>query len=187
MDAKSPVVVVSSAQPEEQQESQHQRTDSHRAGVPLMPTACTVRIPPIEVYVLTSLPRVANGTAAATHRQKSAVSYGQKHLHSCTSQSSLSLYTSASYFVKNMENPSGLSCCCCSVTQLCPTLATPWTVAHQAPLSMGFSRQEILEWVAISFFKGSARPKDRTVSPVLAGSLFTADTPGSQTGQLKAL
>ena len=28
------------------------------------------------------------------------------------------------------------------VTQSCPTLATPWTVAHQAPLSMGFSRQE---------------------------------------------
>ena len=24
----------------------------------------------------------------------------------------------------------------------CPTLATPWTVACQAPLSMGFSRQE---------------------------------------------
>ena len=24
----------------------------------------------------------------------------------------------------------------------CPTLATPWTVAHQAPLSMGFSRQD---------------------------------------------
>ena len=29
-----------------------------------------------------------------------------------------------------------------SVTQSCPALATPWTVAHQAPLSMGFSRQE---------------------------------------------
>ena len=28
-----------------------------------------------------------------------------------------------------------------SVAQSCPTLATPWTVAHQAPLSMGFSRQ----------------------------------------------
>ena len=28
------------------------------------------------------------------------------------------------------------------VTQSCPTLATPWTVACQAPLSMGFSRQE---------------------------------------------
>ena len=29
-----------------------------------------------------------------------------------------------------------------SVDKLCPTLAAPWTVAHQAPLSMGFSRQE---------------------------------------------
>ena len=26
--------------------------------------------------------------------------------------------------------------------QSCPTLATPWTVTHQAPLSMGFFRQE---------------------------------------------
>ena len=25
------------------------------------------------------------------------------------------------------------------VAQSCPTLATPWTSAHQAPLSMGFS------------------------------------------------
>ena len=28
------------------------------------------------------------------------------------------------------------------VTKSCPTLVTPWTVARQAPLSMGFSRQE---------------------------------------------
>ena len=28
------------------------------------------------------------------------------------------------------------------VAQSCPTLATPWTSAYQAPLSMGFSRQE---------------------------------------------
>ena len=28
------------------------------------------------------------------------------------------------------------------VTKLCPTLATPWIIACQAPLSMGFSRQE---------------------------------------------
>ena len=26
--------------------------------------------------------------------------------------------------------------------KLCPTLMTPWTVAHRGPLSMGFSRQE---------------------------------------------
>ena len=28
------------------------------------------------------------------------------------------------------------------VAQSCPTLATPWTAAHQAPPSVGFSRQE---------------------------------------------
>ena len=30
---------------------------------------------------------------------------------------------------------------------------TPWTVACQAPLSMGFLQARILEWVAISFSK----------------------------------
>ena len=42
------------------------------------------------------------------------------------------------------------SCGCYLVIQLCLTLATPWTVAHQAPLSMGLPRQGILEWVAVS-------------------------------------
>ena len=35
--------------------------------------------------------------------------------------------------------------------------ATLWTLAHQAILSMGFLlMQEILEWVAISFSRGSS-------------------------------
>ena len=34
------------------------------------------------------------------------------------------------------------------VAQSCPTLATSWTAAHQAPQSMGFS---VLEWSAIAF------------------------------------
>ena len=33
-------------------------------------------------------------------------------------------------------------CCCCLVAKSCPTLLIPWTVAHQAPLSIGFPRQE---------------------------------------------
>ena len=33
-------------------------------------------------------------------------------------------------------------CVCANLLQPCPLFATPWTVAHQAPLSMGFSRQE---------------------------------------------
>ena len=38
---------------------------------------------------------------------------------------------------------------CGLVAQACPTLATPWTVACQAPLSMGFSRQEC--WSGVPF------------------------------------
>ena len=37
-------------------------------------------------------------------------------------------------------------------TQLCMTLCK----AHQAPLSVEFSRQDYLEWVAISFSRGSS-------------------------------
>ena len=35
------------------------------------------------------------------------------------------------------------------VTKLCPIIGTPWTIALQAPLSMGFSRQEY--WRGLPF------------------------------------
>ena len=38
---------------------------------------------------------------------------------------------------------------CCLVVQLCPTLCTPWTAARQAPLSIGFPRQEY--WSGLPF------------------------------------
>ena len=57
------------------------------------------------------------------------------------------------------------------VTRLCPALVTPWTVAHQAPLSMGFPRQ-ILEWVTISFSRGSSWPRDWTWVSCIAGRFF---------------
>ena len=38
---------------------------------------------------------------------------------------------------------------CVLVAQSCLTLCDPWTVAHQAPLSMGFSRQEY--WSGLPF------------------------------------
>ena len=41
-------------------------------------------------------------------------------------------------------------------------LATPWTVAYQAPLSMGFFQARILEWVAISYSRGSSWPRGPT-------------------------
>ena len=39
--------------------------------------------------------------------------------------------------------------CCGLVTKLWLTLAIPWTVAHQASLSMGFPRQEY--WSGLPF------------------------------------
>ena len=33
---------------------------------------------------------------------------------------------------------------------------TPWTVAHQAPLSIGILQARILEWVAMPSSKGSS-------------------------------
>ena len=70
---------------------------------------------------------------------------------------------------------------CAQVTQSCPTLATPWTVARQAPLSMEFSRQEY--WSSLLF----PSPGDlselgiKSVSPVSpgwAGRFFTTEPPG---------
>ena len=54
-------------------------------------------------------------------------------------------------------------CCCCSVTKSCLTLVTTRTVAHQA----------LLEWVAISFSKGSSQPRDQTWVSCFAGRFFT--------------
>ena len=51
--------------------------------------------------------------------------------------------------------------------------AIPWTVAHQAPLSMEFSKARILEWVAIPFPRGSSQPRDWTWVSCIAGRFFT--------------
>ena len=51
-------------------------------------------------------------------------------------------------------------------------LVTLWTVAHQAPLSMGFSRQEN-EWAARPSCRGSSWPRDWTGISCTAGRFFT--------------
>ena len=49
--------------------------------------------------------------------------------------------------------------CSVTVAQSCLTLYNPWTRAHQVPLSLGLSRQE-LQQVAISFSRGSPQSRD---------------------------
>ena len=60
-------------------------------------------------------------------------------------------------------------------------LWTPWTVAHQAPLSMGFSRQE--HWGGMPFPPPGDLPDPRAEpaspsSPASASRLFTIESPG---------
>ena len=70
--------------------------------------------------------------------------------------------------------------------QSCLTLCNPiWTVAHQAPLSMGFSRQEY--WSGLLWPPPGDHPDPEIepaspvssaslVSPALAGGFFTTNT-----------
>ena len=59
----------------------------------------------------------------------------------------------------------------CMLSQL---FVIPLTAAHQAPLSMRFSRPRILEWGAISFSGDLSNPGIELWSPALqAGSLPT--------------
>ena len=57
----------------------------------------------------------------------------------------------------------------CSVVS---DLVTSWTVAHQGPLSIGFSRQEY--WSGLSFPPPGdfPDPKIKLASPTLAGEIF---------------
>ena len=50
---------------------------------------------------------------------------------------------------------------------------TPWTVACQAPLSMGILQARILEWVAMPSSRGSSQPRDQTQVSCTAGRFFT--------------
>ena len=54
------------------------------------------------------------------------------------------------------------------------------TMDCSLPGSSGIFQVRILEWVAISYSKGSSQPRDRTsisMSPALAGKFFTAVPP----------
>ena len=67
--------------------------------------------------------------------------------------------------------------CVCSVAQL---FATPWTLAHQAPLSLEFSRQEY--WSGLPFHTSedlldSGIKSIPLASPALTGRLFTTVPP----------
>ena len=62
--------------------------------------------------------------------------------------------------------------CVCSVVS---DSATPWTVAHQAPLSLEFSRQEYWNGLTFPSPEDLPDPGIQPTSPVLAGVFFATE------------
>ena len=69
-------------------------------------------------------------------------------------------------------------CVCESVLNCVQLFTTSWTVAHQAPLSMGFSRQQYWNGLPFPSPGDFSNPGIKTESPALAGGFFTTESPG---------
>ena len=64
------------------------------------------------------------------------------------------------------------------VTQVCLTLCDLWAVACQAPLTMGFSRQESWSGWPLPSPGDLPNPGVESAFPALAGRFFTTEPPG---------
>ena len=65
------------------------------------------------------------------------------------------------------------------VTKSCPTLCDPMDCSPPGSYVHGNSQAGMLEWVAISFSRGSCLVKEGlSVPPALAEVFFTTETPG---------
>ena len=63
------------------------------------------------------------------------------------------------------------------VAKSCPTLATPWTVAHKAPLSMGSPRQEYWNGLLFPSPGNLPNPGIKSGSPALQVNSVLTETP----------
>ena len=59
------------------------------------------------------------------------------------------------------------------VAQSCPTLCDPMNCSLPGSSIHGIFQAGVLEWIAISFSRGSSRPGDRTQVSRIAGRCFT--------------
>ena len=64
------------------------------------------------------------------------------------------------------------ACACVLITQLCPTLCDPVDCSPPGSSVHGIFWARIPEWVAISFSRGSFRPRNRTWVCCIAGRFF---------------
>ena len=74
----------------------------------------------------------------------------------------------------------------CSVTQSCLTFCDPMDSSPSSSSVQGISQGRILEWVAISFSRGSSQPRDQTRVSYIGRQIFfffffTIEPPGKLT------
>ena len=62
---------------------------------------------------------------------------------------------------------------CVKVTQFCPTLCDHMDCSLPGSSVRGILQARILEWVAISFSRGSSQPRNRVCISCIAGEFFT--------------
>ena len=62
---------------------------------------------------------------------------------------------------------------CVSSAQSCPTFCDPIDCSPPGSFVRGIFQTRIVEWVAISFSRGSSRPRDQTQVSCIAGGCFT--------------
>ena len=79
--------------------------------------------------------------------------------------------------------------CACVLSHV-RLFATPWTTAQQAPLSIGFPRQEY--WSGLPFSTPGDLPDlgiklTSPASPALAGGFFTTEPPGKPCSQTTSM
>ena len=65
------------------------------------------------------------------------------------------------------------SCICARSLESCPTLCDPTDCSPPGSAVRRISQARILEWVAISFSRGSSQPRDQTQVSHIAGGFFT--------------
>ena len=73
------------------------------------------------------------------------------------------------------------------VVQSCPTLCDPIDCCLPGSSVHGIFQARVLEWVAISFSRGSSQPRDRTWISHIAGRHILPSEPQGSPGTTKAL
>ena len=141
------------------------------AMLSIIPTAQSI----CEASVNTAWRKTVNMTTEDTDKvaeQKLLLPHPTSLLHPCISSQKIPPPKEAIYFLsENLETSEftgSLSWAWwCLVTKSCFTLVTPWTVAHQAPLSMGFPRQEYWSVLPFPSLKDLPNPGIKPQSPAL--------------------